>query len=72
MVLLKGFVTLSQEDKTCEIEEKITSLFKSKFPLISSNQYDYVKRERNKICTPMTGPIFDLELYCIEDSLGTG
>ncbi len=72
MVLLQGFVSLNQEDKAVEIKEKITSLFRTKFPLINSANYDYVKRERNRISTSVTDVKFDWNFTALRGLWGQG
>eukprot|EP00112_Aurelia_sp_Birch-Aquarium-sp1_P003804 Seg143.7 transcript_id=Seg143.7/GoldUCD/mRNA.D3Y31 product="hypothetical protein" protein_id=Seg143.7/GoldUCD/D3Y31 len=72
MLLLKGFVSLNQEDKAVEIKEKITSLFRIKYPLINSGNYDYVKRERNRISTPVTDMNFDWNFAALRGLCGQG
>ena len=67
MVILKGFVTLNPSDSP-----KMTSLFQTKFPHIESFQYDFVKRERNKICTPTTERSFSWNFFALKNLWGQG
>eukprot|EP00794_Sanderia_malayensis_P004249 gene4249-4814_t len=72
MVLLKGFVSLSQLDSSQDIREKITTLFRTKFPLVGSMDFVYVKRERNKISTPATGKNFEWDFNALKGLWGQG
>ena len=72
MVLLKGFVTLNPNDTPKDIKQKITSLFQTKFPHIESFQYDFVKRERNKISTPTTESNFSWNFSALKNLWGQG
>ena len=72
MVILKGFVTLNPNDCTKDIKKKITSLFQTKFPHIESFEYDFVKRERNKICTPTTERSFSWNFSALKNLWGQG
>ena len=72
MVILKGFVTLNPNDCSKDLKQKITSLFQTKFPHIESFQYDFVKRERNKICTPTTERSFSWNFSALKNLWGQG
>ena len=49
---MKGELHLftADEKKNCQ---EMKDVFKVKFPLISENDFDFVKRERNTILTPV-------------------
>ena len=72
MVILKGFVTLNPNDTPKDIKQKITSLLQTKFPHIESFQYDFVKRERNKICMPTTEANFSWNFSDLKNLWGQG
>ena len=72
MILLKGFVTLSPNDNPREIKQKITSLFQTKFPHLECYHFDYVKRERNKICTPTIEASFTWNFSALKNLWGQG
>ena len=53
MILVKGeFDLLTGADEQA-IRQELKDLFKVKFPLISETDFDFVKRERNTILTPV-------------------
>eukprot|EP00794_Sanderia_malayensis_P013280 gene13280-14649_t len=55
-----------------DIWEKITTLFRTKSPLVGSMDFVYVKRERNKISTPATGKNFEWDLNVLKGLWGQG
>eukprot|EP00794_Sanderia_malayensis_P012484 gene12484-13767_t len=57
---------------TVEVKAKITSLFRTKFPLINSGNYDYVKRERSRISIPVTDTNFDWNFAALRGLWGQG
>ena len=53
MILVKGECDLKSTDSQDEIRAELTSLFKVKLPLITKKDFDFVRRERNTITTPI-------------------
>ena len=70
-VLLKGYVNINPDETAEEIRKKLCLLLKTKFELIGPNDFDYVKRDRNKISLPVTQPGF-LWNFASLKSLTTG
>ena len=54
MILLKGEFDLSQDENEEAIRTELCSLFQTKYPYIRNKDFDFVKRERNKISRPVT------------------
>ena len=53
MILVKGEFDLLTGADEQTIRQEVKDLFKVKFPLISETDFDFVKRERNTILTPV-------------------
>ena len=53
MILVKGEFDLLTGADEQTIRQELKDLFRVKFPLISENDFDFVKRERNSIVTPV-------------------
>ena len=53
MILVKGEFDLLTGADEQTIRQELKDLFKVKFPLISETDFDFVKRERNTILTPV-------------------
>lgn len=53
MILVKGEFDLLTGANEQTIRQELKELFKVKFPLISENDFDFVKRERNTILSPV-------------------
>ena len=60
------------QSKRFSQKQKITSLFQTKFPHIENFQYDFVKRERNKICMPTTERSFSWCFSALKNLWGQG
>ena len=52
MILLIGELYLESDGDEASIRSELRNVFFNKFPLIRVNQFDFVKRDRNTICTP--------------------
>lgn len=53
MILVKGELDLLTDAVEKKNHQELKDVFKVKFPLISENDFDFVKRERNTILTPV-------------------
>ena len=53
MILVKGECDLKSTDSEDEIRSELTSLFKVKLPLITKKDFDFARRGRNTITTPI-------------------
>ena len=52
ILIRQVLLDLNNNMKEDEIREKIVNACKNKIPDFTSNSFEFVKRERNKICTP--------------------
>ena len=53
MIIVKGECDLKSTYSEDEIRSELTDLFKVKLPLITKKDFDFVRRERNTITTPL-------------------
>ena len=53
MILLKEEFDLESDGDEASIQSELRKVFLNKFPLIRANYFDFVKRDRNTICTPV-------------------
>ena len=53
MILLKGEFDLECDGDEASIRSELKKVFSKKFPLICDDNFDFVKRDRNTICTPV-------------------
>ena len=72
MVLLKGYFELGTQQEESEIRESITEVLKQRFPFVRSTHFDFVKRERNKISTPIVKESFKWDYKHIKQLCGQG
>ena len=72
MVLLKGFVELGTEQKEDEIRNSIMELLVQRFPLTKPNNFDFVKRERNRLIIPLVPPTMQWDYKHIKELCGQG
>ena len=61
MILLKGGFDLECDADEDSIRSELRKVFMKKFPLICNDNFDFVKRDRNTICTPVVkeGHVWD-------------
>ncbi|XP_028412494.1 uncharacterized protein LOC114535330 [Dendronephthya gigantea] len=61
MILLKGEFDLECDADEASIRSELKKVFMKKFPLICKDNFDFVKRDRNTICTPVVkeGHVWD-------------
>ena len=52
-ILLKGYFELWTGQLESEIRESITEILKQRFPFVRPDHFDFVKRERKKVTTPI-------------------
>ena len=68
----KYFIDLFPEEKEEDIETKLANVFQSKFPLISSNFFEYVKCCRRTIPSPTVCNDFKWNFGHIKSHAGPG
>ena len=56
MILLKGYCDFATTFTEAEIRKEISETIKQRFPLMSPEFFDFVKRERNSVITPVVKP----------------
>lgn len=71
-VLLKGYVNINPNETAEEIRGRLRSLFKIEYDLIHERDFYYVKRDRNKISTPVTPPDFKWDFVNLKSLIGQG
>ena len=72
LVLLKGYVSLNPDDSCEQIKESITDLFRTKYKLLSADDFEYVKRDRSKLSCPLTHPGFKWDFQSLKSLWGQG
>ena len=50
MIIMKGQFDLSPQSSEDDIRTELVSLFKTKLPLVTNIDFDFVRRDRNTIC----------------------
>ena len=65
-------MNINPDETAEEIRKKLCSLLKTKFELIGPNDFDYVKRDRNKISLPVTQPGFLWNFASLKSLTGQG
>ena len=71
-VLLKGYVSLSSLDTSLLIKQKLAELFRAKLSLIISDDFDFVKRDRNTVCFPTTTDSWEWDFEAVKTLCGQG
>ena len=72
MILVKGECDLKSTDSEDEIRAELTSLFKVKLPLITKKDFDFVRRERNIITTPIVKAEHQWDFKHVKQLCGQG
>jgi hypothetical protein len=70
MVFVKGYVSLSSDMDSTDIETEILDLINTKYPEVKD--FDYVKRERQTIFIPAVPPGWDWGFNNVKALLGQG
>ena len=68
--MLKGYVNINPAETDLQIRSKLTALFTKKFPAITAADYEYVKRDRSVISTPVTQPDFMWDFQSTKGLMG--
>ena len=72
LVLLKGHVSLNPHDNCEQIKESIADLFRTKYKLLPADDFEYVKRDRNKLSCQLTHPGFKWDFQSLKSLWGQG
>lgn len=72
MVLLKGYFELGTGHSESEIRESITEVLKQRFPFVRPEHFDFVKRERNKVTTPVVNKSLEWNYKHVKELCGQG
>ena len=70
--LISDYVEVFLGNSEVKIRKILTKLFKIRFTLISDKDYDFVKRIRNVISTPVTPDDFEWNFEAVEVLAGQG
>ena len=71
-ICLQGFVEIEQDHIEVQIKESLVKVFQKKYPEISIYDFDYVKREKNNITTPIVDDSFKWNFEGIKVLIGQG
>ena len=72
MILLKGYFELGTGQSEGEIRESITEVLKQRFPFVRPDHFDFVKRERNKVTTPVVSKSLEWNYKHVKELCGQG
>jgi len=70
--ILSGYVEIFPRYKESDIRRMLTDIFKSKFPLINDQDYEFVKRSKNVVTIPSVPDGFDWGFDAIKSLSGQG
>ncbi len=72
MILVKGYCDLSTSYTEAEIRREISETFEQRFPLMTPTFFDFVKRERNTIITPVVKLSHKWDFQQVKELCGQG
>ena len=72
MIILKGQFDLSPESSEDDIRTELVSLFKTKLPLVTNFDFDFVRRDRNTISVPVVKENHKWDFKHVKHLCGTG
>jgi hypothetical protein len=72
MILVKGYCDLSTTYTEAEIRREISETFEQRFPLMTPTFFDFVKRERNTIITPVVKLSHKWDFQQVKELCGQG
>ena len=72
MILLKGYIELGTGQSEREIRQSITDVLKQRFPFLRPEHFDFVKRERNKVTTPVVSKSLEWNYKQVRELCGQG
>ena len=72
MIIPKGQFDLSPESSEDDIRTELVSLFKTKLPMVTSFDFDFVRRDRNTISVPVVKENHKWDFKHVKHLCGTG
>ena len=72
MILLKGYIELGTGQSEHEIRQSITNVLKQRFPFVRPQHFDFVKRERNNVTTPVVSKSLEWNYKQVRELCGQG
>ena len=72
MILVKGYCDFSTSYTESEIQKEISETLEQRFPLITPKFFDFVKRERNTITTPVVKNSHKWDFQQVKELCGQG
>ena len=72
MILLKGYFELGAGQSESEIRKSITEVLEQRFPFVRPDHFDFVKRERNKVTTPVVNKSLEWNYKHVKELCGQG
>ena len=72
MILIKGECDLKSTYSEDDIRSELIGLFKAKLPLMHKRDFDFVRRERNSITTPLVKPDHQWDFKHVKHLCGQG
>ena len=72
MILLKGYFELGAGQSESEIRKSITQVLEQRFPFVRPDHLDFVKRERNKVTTPVVNKSLEWNYKHVKELCGQG
>jgi hypothetical protein len=72
MILVRGYCDLSTTYTEAEMRREISETFEQRFPLMTPTFFDFVKRERNIIITPVVKLSHKSDFQQVKELCGQG
>ena len=72
MVILKGYCDIGTTYSEADIRKEISETLQQRFPAITSGLFDFVKRERNRVVTPVVESSHKWDFKQIKELCGQG
>ena len=72
MILVKGYFELGTGQSESEIRKSITEVLEQRFPFVRQDHFDFVKRERNKVTTPLVNKSLEWNYKHVKELCGQG
>ena len=72
MILIKGYCDIGTSYCEQDIRKEIAEILQQKFPAITEGLFDFVKRERNLVVTPVVKPTHKWDFKQLRELCGQG
>jgi hypothetical protein len=72
MIILKGYCDLGTSYSEADIRKEISEILQQKFPAITTGLFDFVKRERNRVVTPVVKATHKWDFKQVKELCGQG